>query len=215
MNRIAALLVPVTLLSSVALAAEKKPATTTGGNDDIDFSATLLMEKAEMQEALGADLGEGYIIVRMKMTPKNKALRMSADDFTLLSRKNGERSPALPPSQIAGGSILVVKPAADQPGGDGTATNGPLWGGVSSRLGGLGKGTAGGNTKGSEAKVDDSGSGKDSPLLPILTAKMLPDAESNKPVEGLLYFVLDGKFKPKELSLIYKGVAGKIVLDFK
>ena len=143
------------------------------------------------------DMGAGYMLVQIKVTPKgDAALRVGPDDFTLLSRKNGDRSPALDPQQIAGtGGALIVKPAAQQPGGDGTRTNGPIWGGVTPKTGGAKDG--------------------DSRLLGVLKEKALQDQETKKPVEGLLYFALDGKLKPKDVSLIYKGPAGKLVIDFK
>jgi len=31
----------------------------------------------------------------------------------------------------------------------------------------------------------------------------------------MLYFALEGKNKPKDLSLLYKGPAGRLVFDFK
>jgi hypothetical protein len=141
--------------------------------------------------------------------PKSpKAMRVGPDDFMLLSRKNGERSPALTPNQVAGGgSVLVLRPAANQPLGDGTTVRGPVWGGVGTRkvsptdLGG--------------APTVKRGDGADSPLIPVLTQYALPDQEVKTPEEGLLYFSLEGKLKPKDLSLIYNGEAGKLVIDFK
>ena len=44
---------------------------------------------------------------------------------------------------------------------------------------------------------------------------MLHDVETKEPVEGLLYFLLDGKNKVKDLGLIYKGPAGRLAMDFK
>jgi hypothetical protein len=44
---------------------------------------------------------------------------------------------------------------------------------------------------------------------------MLRDSETKDPVEGLLYFLLEGKNKPKDLGLIYKGAAGRLAMDFK
>ena len=48
------------------------------------------------------------------------------------------------------------------------------------------------------------------PLLAVLKAKVLPETETMEPVEGLLYFLIDGKFKQKDLALIYKGQAGRL-----
>ena len=44
---------------------------------------------------------------------------------------------------------------------------------------------------------------------------MLPDKETKEPVEGLLYFLLEGKNKAKDLGLLYKGPAGRLAMDFK
>ncbi|HYK62722.1 MAG TPA: hypothetical protein VEV85_25015 [Bryobacteraceae bacterium] len=189
-------LAPMLLMAALAFA-ENKPLPNQAGNDDVDLAGTVVIERPQIQQELGMDMGAGYMLVQIKVTPKgDAALRVGPDDFTLLSRKNGDRSPALDPQQIAGtGGALIVKPAAQQPGGDGTRTNGPIWGGVTPKAGGAKDG--------------------DSRLLGVLKEKALQDQETKKPVEGLLYFALDGKLKPKDVSLIYKGPAGKLVIDFK
>ena len=56
---------------------------------------------------------------------------------------------------------------------------------------------------------------EENPLLGVLTEKVLPEKEANGPVSGLLYFFLDGKHKPKDLELNYRGAAGKLSLRFK
>jgi hypothetical protein len=185
------------LLMAALVFAENKPLPNQAGNDDVDLAGAVVIERPQIQQELGMDMGAGYMLVRIKVTPKgDAALRVGPDDFTLLSRKDGDRSPALDPQQIAGtGGALIVKPAAQQPGGDGTRTNGPIWGGVTPKAGGAKDG--------------------DSRLLGVLKEKALQDQETKKPVEGLLYFALDGKLKPKDVSLIYKGPAGKLVIDFK
>ena len=206
------LVLPILLTSAVALlVAEKRPLPNQAGNDDIDLTGTVLLERQEVQQALGADLGPRYVLVRIKVTPKADAgLRVGPDDFTLLSRKDGERSPALEPSQIAGKGELVVKAAAQQPGGDGTRTNGPIWGGVTVRAGSSKKAP---DSDTPEPKIDNTV--EENPIIGVLKEKILPDTETKAPVEGLLYFMMDGKLKPKDVSLIYKGPAGKLVIDFK
>jgi hypothetical protein len=199
------------LCASGASAADPKPLPNQAGNDALDLSGTVLMMRNDIQLALdGPGLPPGYMVVRMKVTPKSdKPVRVSPDDFTLLSRKDGQRSPALAPNQIAGGgTVLVVKPAVKQPGGDGTAVNGPVWGGVS-----IGRKAPA--TSNSDPSVSTATAEEDSPLLKVLTEKSLPDKDIKTSVEGLLYFAIDGKLKPKDLSLIYQGVAGKLVIDFK
>jgi hypothetical protein len=204
---------PIFLVSSLVLsAADKKPLPNQAGNDDIDLAGAVMLDRPEILQALGADPGPRYVLVRIKVTPKADAgLRVSPDDFTLLSRKDGERSPALEPSQIAGKGELVVKAAAQQPGGDGTRTNGPIWGGVTIRASSSKKQSTDADTP--EPKLDNTV--EESPIIGVLKEKMLPDTETKTPVEGLLYFMMDGKLKPKDVSLIYKGAAGKLVIDFK
>jgi hypothetical protein len=62
-------------------------------------------------------------------------------------------------------------------------------------------------------QMDDNA--KESPALAALTAKILPDKETKVPVEGFLYFSISGKLKPKDLAIIYKGEAGKLVMEFE
>jgi hypothetical protein len=52
-------------------------------------------------------------------------------------------------------------------------------------------------------------------LLNALKAKQFPEKESIEPVEGYLYFPLDGKHKLKNLIVLYRGSAGKLNLEFE
>ncbi len=207
-------------LSVVALAGDKKPLPGQAGNDDIELVGHVMVDREEIKQAVGADIGAGYVAVRMKVTPKtDRPLRISPDDFTIVSRKDGQRSEALSPGQIAGRGALVVKAAPTQPGGYGTTTNGPIWGGIGGAPRQLpgnrnGVGNAAGADGGVEANADSGSKEKDNPLLEILKAKQLPDKETQDTEEGLLYFPIDGKIKPKDLAVIYKGPAGKLVMEF-
>jgi hypothetical protein len=198
-------------VAAAAFAADKKPTQVEASGDDLTISALPILDRADIQQALGADLGEGFIVVRLKASPKGeKTIRLSPDDFILLSRKDGERSPALAPGQIAGRAVMTVKAAAEQPKSWGTpAANGPLWDSIGTRAKGKpDPGTA-------NATIDPEKGSKDSPLLQALKAKALPDTEIKEPAEGLLYFRMDGKNKLKDLTLLYKGDGGRIVADFK
>jgi hypothetical protein len=205
-----ALLIPL-----LTYAGEKKPLPGQAGNDDVELVGSIMIDRDEIKQALGgADIGAGYVVARMKVTPKTeKPLLISSDDFTIVSRKDGQRTVALSPGQIAGKGALIVKAAADQPGGLGTMTNGPIWGGIGMGRGGAGnsKGAASGTVEATPSKGTDD---KDNPLLAVLKAKVLPDSESLEPVQGLLYFTIDGKIKLKDLAIIYKGPAGKLVMEF-
>lgn len=203
------------LCTSAALAGDQKQLPNQAGNDDVDLQGTALLAPADIRQALGGNDLAGphvtgnYIVVRIKATPKSgKPLRIGPDDFTLLSRKNGERGGALTPHQVAGGgSVLVVRAAANQPLGDGTTAGGVVWGGVSRRK----TPTPDANS----APTVKNGEPEDSPIVAVLAEHALPDKEIKTPVEGLLYFAIDGKLKAKDLSLIYNGAAGKLVIDFK
>jgi len=179
------------LVSVIGAAADKTLLPGQAGNDDLQLSASLLLDREAITQAVGADPGDGYIVVRMKAIPKTEQpLRLSPDDFTLLSRKDGDRSQALSPGQIAGKGALVVKSSPDHLSSPGVRERQPL-------------------------KVESRNTDENLPLLTALKAKIFPDDETKTPVEGLLYFPLDNKVKPKDLSLVYKGFAGKLIIDFR
>lgn len=201
----------------LAYAGDQKQLPNQAGNDNLDLQGTVLLSKADIRDALGGNdlagpnVDPNVIVVRLKIVPKApKPPRVGPDDFTLLSRKDGQRNPALAPNQVAGGgSFLVVRPAIQQPGGDGTAVSGPVWGGV-----GLSKKKVSPSEEGGAPTVKQ-GDTADSPIMAVLQRYILPDKELKEPEEGLLYFSIDRKLKPKDLSLIYDGEAGKLVIDFK
>jgi hypothetical protein len=207
----------VLMLIAAASAGDRKPLPGQAGNDDVELVGSVIIDRDEIEQALGADMGQGYVMARIKVTPKTeKALHISSDDFTMIDGKDGQRCQALSPGQIAGKGALVVKAAPNQPGGLGTRTNGPIWGGI----GPVSTGTRSApppNPNDAPAPHVESGNKdeKDSPLLAALKAKGLPDADSLEPVEGFLYFAIDGKFKPKDLRIIYQGQAGKLIVEFE
>ena len=138
---------------------------------------------------------------------------------TLISRKDGEKSGALAPSQMFGGTSLVV--GRTQSGGDslGTRSAPPIGvggpNGIGTPVGGGGVGNGGSTESGlAEARVVKSRSGEDPRLAP-LEAKVLADRETRQPVEGLLYFALERRVKPKDVGLIYAGPGGRLVMDFR
>jgi hypothetical protein len=134
----------------------------------------------------------GYVVVRIKVSPRTaEAIRISADDFTLVSRKDGERSDALMPSQIGGPANLILQSKTHYASSAGVGT------------------TAVSVTPVEGVKAPEN------PLVKILESKMLQDKETKEPVEGLLYFLIEGKNKPKDLGLLYKGPAGRLAMDFK
>jgi hypothetical protein len=66
-----------------------------------------------------------------------------------------------------------------------------------------------------QLKVEVRDTVENGPLLAALAAKIFPDSDTKTPTEGLLYFPIEGKLKAKDLSLIYNGTAGKMVMEFK
>lgn len=205
-----------------ASAADKGPPTATGNNEKVTLNATLIQDKEAIAREVGSDLGGNFILVRVQLTPKGEAIAVSRDDFTLRSHKDGQKSGAFHPSQIAGRGSLVV---TSRGGGVMMAQDkGTVWGGGPGgpggppmRLPGPG-GEMGSPTAGvSEAKavINDGGKTKEDPVLAVLKAKVLEEKETKDAVSGLLYFSLEGKHKAKQLSLMYSGPGGRLILEFR
>ena len=180
------------ILSCIAVAADLKSLPNQAGNGNIDLAGTVFIDSKDIQQVLGTTLDPGYIVVRIKVEPRmSQAIRISADDFTLVSRKDGERSESLLPSQIGGQANLVLKSKTTH------------------------MGSAGVSSTSVNVAPANNKTAPDSPSTKLLESKMLQDVETKEPVEGLLYFVLVGKNKVKDLGLLYKGPAGHLAMDFK
>jgi hypothetical protein len=211
-------------LSSIVIA-QTRPGSARSEDETLVVEATAFPDKEGVVKALGQDPGmEGLVIVQVKVAPRGENnVRISLDDFTLISRKDGQRSQPLAPSQIAGRGALVVD-SGRKGGGIGVSNNnrGPMWGGMPGtgtrprRVGGDGEG--GSIQGGSEAAatVDAESRKGENPLLGLLKERVLPEKETNEAVAGLLYFFLEGKHKMKHLELMYKTPASnKLMLDFE
>lgn len=186
------LLIPGLILSCLSVAADLKSLPNQAGNGNIDLSGAVFIDSKDIQQVLGTTLDPGYVVVRIRVEPRMlEAIRISADDFTLISRKDGERSEALVPSQIGGPANLILKSKTTYAGSAGVSS-----------------------TSVSVVPADVKKAPESVPIK-LLESKMLHDTETKKPVEGLLYFLLDGKNKPKDLGLVYKGPAGHLAMDFK
>jgi hypothetical protein len=184
------------LLALPTIAADIKSLPNQAGNGNIDLAGTVILDPKEIQQVLGVPMEAGYVVVKIKVSPRTlQAIRISADDFSLISRKDGERSQALVPSQIGGGATFILKSRTSYSGSPGVSN------------------TAVAVTANEGAKAPEKA--EDSSLVKILESKMLPDKETKEPVEGLLYFLLEGKDKAKDLGLLYKGPAGRLAMDFK
>jgi hypothetical protein len=183
---------------------------TSAGNEQVDIVATLYMTEEEVTQKLGLDPGKGIALLEIRMIPKtDQPVQMSPDDFILLAHDDGERSKPFDPAQLAGQGAMVVTSATDKT----KRTSG--FGGFGGMIGG-GTGSSPGNSKPTtlSSKMDTKSQGNDK-LLEALKARQFPQKESVQPVEGYLYFPLDGKHKLKNMAVLYRGPAGRLNLEFE
>jgi hypothetical protein len=198
-------LLSVSLISLALVAADKKLPIEETSNDVIDISANLILDKDQIQKEIGAEVGEDIVLVKVTVRPvSDKPVKVSLDDFLLISGRDGQRAEPYTPSQIAGNDTLVF-----------TRQETKKKTGLSLGLGGMmgGGGSGGGDVK-SETKAEKGDADKPNPLLAALKEKVLPEKEINESISGFLYFQMVGKLKPKDLELHYKGPAGKLALRF-
>ena len=198
-------------LTAVTLAAaEKKPLPGKDGNEKLDIEAVLIIEKDEIKSILGQELDPAFVLVKIKVTPKEEAIKVWLDDFYLFDFSAGSKSQPFQPGQIAGRGKMVVSTVYN---GGGAQSNRPTWG---VGMGGLGSGAGNGQAQGtSKAKIESGAEDKENPLLAALKKNMLKEVETKEPVTGYLYFSLEGKHKAKDLELYYKSPqSGKLTFTF-
>jgi hypothetical protein len=201
---------------AACLGADKKPPEGTVSNSALEITAKVYTDKDDIKKILGSDLDGYFTLVDVRMAPKpGTKLAVTRDDFALRSDKDGQRASPFHPSQIAGSAVLVVSSVGS---GSLKAENGgPVWGppmgGPPVRAGTDGP-TIGNSASGSQAS-SAPGKNQEDPVLSVLKEKVLPEKEIAEPVSGLLYFLLEGKHKPKDLELMYQGPAGRLSLRFK
>lgn len=204
-------------------AAEKKLPIEETSNDVVAINATIILDRDAIKNEIGSDFGGDLVLVRVKIRPVNgKTLRVSLDDFLLVSAKDGQRGEPYAPSQLAGDTTLMVTPQGAKNAGLAGRSNGPIWGGAPGTTGrpqqlpgsGGGIGNTGGDA-GGELKVENVKDGKPNPLLSVLKDKCLQEKEIADSEEGLLYFPAIGKVKSKDVELHYKGPGGRLGLRFR
>jgi hypothetical protein len=204
-------------------AAEKHTGPVSSEDEYLVVTGSAAPDRQSVLKTIGRDPGMDLIIVDVKLAPRGEnKLAVNLDDFTLISRKDGQRSQPLAPAQIAGkGALVVAQGGTGGGGGMFSGSRGPIWGGAPGtgtrpqRVGGDGEsGIVGGPTE-TKAAITAGDKEKDNPLLAVLKEKALPQVETNQPVSGLLYFYLEGKHKLKDLELMYKSPAGRLILDFQ
>jgi hypothetical protein len=201
---------PFLILLAALGAAEKKLPIEQTSNDMIEITATPIIDKDEIRQELGSDLGGDIVLVRVQVRPvSEKPVKISLDDFLLVSGKDGQRSQPFTPRQIAGDAALVLTPQGAK---NGIGGNRPKWSGIAGPFG-MGTGSSG-TSSGTDTKVE-SVHDKPNPVLTVLKEKVLQEKEITEPISGLLYFQMVGKFKPKDLEFHYKGPAGQLALRFR
>jgi hypothetical protein len=183
---------------------------TSASNELVDIMATIWLTEDEVTQKLGEDPGQGIVLLEVRVVPKtDRPMLISPDDFTLLAHDDGQRSQPFDPSELAGSGALVESVKSADPGKKNVS------GMVG--FGGFGGGNASpGNPRQTNvtSKMDNKNEGNPN-LLKALRTKQLPMKESVEPVEGYLYFRLDGKHKLKNLEVLYRGAAGKLALEFQ
>ena len=221
-HRLIALLLAATV--SLLCAATKKGAPAKNENETVEITASVILDRETIKSLLGSDLDGHYILVDVQVTPRfGKELDVRRDDFILRTDKDGERTTPFAPSQIAGRGALVVSQTGSGRGG--MVESGPSWGGgypggpmggppIMMGPPGVGVGGGGGDAGGAAAKLGTGSKDKESPLMKVLAAKMLPEKKTETPVSGLLYFPME-KQKQKDLELTYTTPSGKLSLRFR
>ncbi len=181
----------ILLISALALQAAEKKAPQ-GHEEDASVAVTATIVSAEqLIQEFGSDFHGDYIVLEVKISPKDKDYQVHLDDFILRSEASGEHTgPFLVASQIAGAGALVVtntygnKANADSPK--------PL----------------------QSVKVEMKDDAKADPALDALKKRMLAEKTVSEPVSGLLFFPF-GKAKPRSLILSYKTPTSHLRLSFK
>ena len=215
-----ALLAFLSLVAGAA-GADKAPPSGKASGERIEIEAVVYADKAAVRELIGAEL-DGIAVVQLRVVPRgDEALAVGPDDFLLRSDRDGQRSQPFAPSQIAGNAALVVASGSSGRGAYMGQENGPIWGGAPGtggrprRMGGDGASAGNVSDEKVQTSINSGDKEKENPLLAKLKQKMLPAKQGTEPISGLLYFSLEGKHKPKDLELVYRGPAGKLSIRFK
>lgn len=192
----------------------------------VSIEVRLNLDRASTTKVVGLDPGESIVVLEVQVTPApGKKIDIQWDDFLIRSDRDGQRATAMHPAQVAGDTVLVVK---NRGGSQGEAMTEqrripygipgiPGTGGRPASLPGNQapvSGSATADTSHADASIESRDTRKGNPLLAALTAKVLPEGETDKPVKGLLYFVMDGKQRPKDIEFIYRHTPPRLSIRF-
>jgi hypothetical protein len=207
-------------VAAVALGADKKPPAAQAENERLAITATLFAGKDAVRQELGAELPGDFMVLSVRLAPKaGQTLEVNRDDFLLRSDKDGQKCQPFAPTQIAGPAALVISQGGGRGGGVMSEDRGPVWGGIGGgrprRLGGEGASVGNADAGSAQAGFTSDPKRQEDPVLAALRQRALPEKAASDPLSGLLYFLLEGKHKPKDLELRYDGPAGKLSLRFR
>ena len=200
-----------------------KIATASGASDRLEIIATVYANKAAVKQILGDEMN-GYIyVVEVLIKPRvEEGVKIDRDDFQLLITDDGQRTKPFAPAQLTGTGGLVIRSEKGPTSGIMGQNNGPVWQGpvgtggpmrMPGNGGGIGNATTQIETPTVEVKDDPKE--KPHPMKKVLEEKELPAKEMIEPTKGLLYFPIDGKHKTKNITLLYRGLGGRIDIEFK
>jgi hypothetical protein len=216
-------LLALALLLHAAKPEEPKIATARGASDRMEIIATVHANKEAVKQILGDEMN-GYIyVVEILIKPRvEEGVKIDRDDFQLLTTNDGQRTKPFAPAQLTGTGGLVIRSQKGPTSGIMGQNNGPVWsgpagGGGPMRLPGNGGGIGNGTTQVDTptAEVNENTKEKPNPMKQVLEDKELPAKEIKEPTKGLLYFPIDGKHKTKNIILLYRGLGGRIDIEFK
>ncbi|MBC7924439.1 MAG: hypothetical protein H7039_02175 [Bryobacteraceae bacterium] len=221
MNLIAITLTLV-IASAACAAADSKADPVKTGNDVVEVKASALVGRESVKAMLGTDPGVEIIALQIEVRPKtDDGVKISRDDFILISRRDGQRSSAMHPSQIAGaGSMSVQTRGPGASGGTLGSPRRPIWGGIPgtgtqpSRIGGDNDVAVVSNAE-TKTSITDRKDLAENPLLAALKQKEITEGKSTDTVHGYVFYIFDGKHRLKDLELLYKTSDGNLILDFQ
>src|SRR5262245_19136814 len=160
------------LALSLVAQAEKRVGPATSEDEYLVLTAVAVTDHKAVADVLGRDAGMDLILVEVTVAPRgDNKIKVDFDDFTMIYRKDGQRSQPLGPAQIAGKGALVVAQGG-QAGGGGlmNGSRGPIWGGVPGttsrprRVGGDGESAVGAGVTETNSSLDTGSMDQDNPL---------------------------------------------------
>jgi hypothetical protein len=216
--RLAALLLATVLCGAAADPAAWFEAKT----EDMAVKARLVRDQKEIRGLLENDLNGEYVLVELEIRPSPGAkFTLDRDDFLMRSYRNNDTSEAQSPDRIAGGSVLVLGGRTASSGvisetGGGIPVGGlPGTGTRPRRIGDDTVGITSGNSSERTVEAAQGAKRNAQSLMERLQARELPVGPVDETVRGFLYFQMNPKDNPKNLTLNYDGPPGKFRIHFK